>query len=267
MKKKRNKNISEILNGITVEKDIDIRQTYDNAIKYEMRKVPIEIREDKAYRLLVNSMRHEHTNYDKNLKTVYHINNNRYYNLYKNTVLNEISREYKNKVITIDKKPAIIMISLSHDQPERVEIQAEHRLLTKVNVNIIVYENYFLANDFKMTISGEEIPFSTLSIARNVETVADGRKMIDQRFLQNTSGCTIGLSAPFMNTPMSKRIVKDISKAGSFSEVYHLTIKHPDYDDLVLVDGNYIFSTGTIQMEFGSIISYTAQFILASDIK
>ena len=165
-----------------------------------------------------------------------------------NVVLNEISREYKNKVITIDKKPAIIMISLSHDQPERVEIQAEHRL-------------------FKMTISGEEIPFSTLSIARNVETVADGRKMIDQRFLQNTSGCTIGLSAPFMNTPMSKRIVKDISKAGSFSEVYHLTIKHPDYDDLVLVDGNYIFSTGTIQMEFGSIISYTAQFILASDIK
>ena len=184
-----------------------------------------------------------------------------------NTVLNEISREYKNKVITIDKKPAIIMISLSHDQPDKVEIQAEHRLLTKVNVNIIVYENYFLANDFKMTISGEEIPFSTLSIARNVETVADGRKMIDQRFLQNTSGCTIGLSAPFMNTPMSKRIVKDISKAGSFSEVYHLTIKHPDYDDLVLVDGNYIFSTGTIQMEFGSIISYTAQFILASDIK
>ena len=94
MKKKRNKNISEILNGITVEKDIDIRQTYDNAIKYEMRKVPIEIREDKAYRLLVNSMRNEHTNYDKNLKTVYHINNNRYYNLYKNTVLNEISSEY-----------------------------------------------------------------------------------------------------------------------------------------------------------------------------
>ena len=93
-KKRRNKNISEILNGITVEKDIDIRQTYDNAIKYEMRKVPIEIREDKAYRLLVNSMRHEHTNYDKNLKTVYHINNNRYYNLYKNTVLNEISSEY-----------------------------------------------------------------------------------------------------------------------------------------------------------------------------
>ena len=59
-----------------------------------MHEVPIEIREDKAYRLLVNNMRHEHTNYDKNLKNVYHIKKNLYYPLYKNQVLNKISIEY-----------------------------------------------------------------------------------------------------------------------------------------------------------------------------
>lgn len=94
MKKKNKKDINTIINNIEVDKDINIREAYDDAIKYEMNKVPIEIRENKAYRLLVNNMRHEHTNYDKNLKNVYHINNSRYYNLYKNTVLNKISSQY-----------------------------------------------------------------------------------------------------------------------------------------------------------------------------
>ena len=93
-KKRNNKNINTILNQIQVDKDVNIREAYDDAIKYEMHEVPIEIREDKAYRLLVNNMRHEHTNYDKNLKNVYHIKNNLYYPLYKNQVLNKISSEY-----------------------------------------------------------------------------------------------------------------------------------------------------------------------------
>ena len=78
-KKRNNKNINTILNEIQVDKDINIREAYDDAIKYEMHEVPIEIREDKAYRLLVNNMRHEHTNYDKNLKNVYNIKNNLYW--------------------------------------------------------------------------------------------------------------------------------------------------------------------------------------------
>ena len=46
-----------------------------------------------SYKKLIQQQ-NDYYNYDKNLKTVYHINNNRYYNLYKNTVLNEISSEY-----------------------------------------------------------------------------------------------------------------------------------------------------------------------------
>lgn len=184
-----------------------------------------------------------------------------------NIILNRISEEYKNKIITIDSKQAIMMIELSHDQPERIEIQAEHRLLTKMNITVIIYDSYFITNDFSLSISGEDIPFSSLLISRNVETIADGRKMIDQKFLQNTSGCTIGYSGPFMDTPVIKQIVKDISKAGSFSEIYHITIKNPDYDDLVLVDGDFIFKTGKITMQFSSIILYEAQFIPASDLK
>lgn len=101
MKKKRRKqhkksipNIASILNNISIDENINMRQAYDDAMKYEMNYTPIQIREDKAYRILVNNIRHKHTNYDKNLKNVYHIKNNMYYNVYKNQVLSNISDNY-----------------------------------------------------------------------------------------------------------------------------------------------------------------------------
>lgn len=101
MKKKRRKqrkkstsNITSILNNISIDKNINMRQAYDDAMKYEMNYTPIQIREDKAYRILVNNIRHKHTNYDKNLKNIYHIKNNMYYNVYKNQVLSNISDNY-----------------------------------------------------------------------------------------------------------------------------------------------------------------------------
>lgn len=101
MKKKRRKqhkksipNIASILNNISIDENINMRQAYDDAMKYEMNYTPMQIREDKAYRILVNNIRHKHTNYDKNLKNVYHIKNNMYYNVYKNQVLSNISDNY-----------------------------------------------------------------------------------------------------------------------------------------------------------------------------
>lgn len=101
MKKKRRKqhkksipNIASILNNISIDENINMRQAYDDAMKYEMNYTPMQIREDKAYRILVNNIRHKHTNYDKNLKNVYHIKNNMYYNIYKNQVLSNISDNY-----------------------------------------------------------------------------------------------------------------------------------------------------------------------------
>ena len=101
MKKKRRKqhkksipNIASILNNISIDENINMRQAYDDAMKYEMNYTPMQIREDKAYRILVNNIRHKHTNYDKNLKNVYHIKNNMYYNVYKNQVLSNISGNY-----------------------------------------------------------------------------------------------------------------------------------------------------------------------------
>ena len=117
MKKKQQKshkrstpNITSILNNISIDKNINIRQAYDDAMKYEMNYTPVQIREDKAYRILVNNIRHKHTNYDKNLKNVYHIKNNMYYNVYKNQVLSGISDKYpyllnecnKQKIITVE---------------------------------------------------------------------------------------------------------------------------------------------------------------------
>lgn len=86
--------IEEIINDISIEKNINIRQAYDDAMKYEMNYTPLQIREEKACRILVNNIRHKHTNYDANLKKVYHLENNKYYPVYKNNVLDNISNEY-----------------------------------------------------------------------------------------------------------------------------------------------------------------------------
>ena len=88
------RDIDYILNNISVDKNVNMRQAYDDAMKYEMHYVPVQIREYKSYRILMNNIRHKHTNYDKNLKNVYHIQNNKYYNVYKNQVLTNISNNY-----------------------------------------------------------------------------------------------------------------------------------------------------------------------------
>ena len=51
MKRRRNnkkKNINEIINEVTVEKDIDIRKVYEDANIRDINRIPITIREDKA---------------------------------------------------------------------------------------------------------------------------------------------------------------------------------------------------------------------------
>ena len=50
-KTNKKKNINEIINEVTVEKDIDIRKVYEDANMRDINRIPITIREDKAYRL------------------------------------------------------------------------------------------------------------------------------------------------------------------------------------------------------------------------
>lgn len=87
--------VSEILDNIKVYKDINIREIYDEAVLHYVDEQPIEIKEYNMYRVLVNNIRHSHTNYEDNLKDVYKAgSNNKYYPMYKNQVLKEISNQY-----------------------------------------------------------------------------------------------------------------------------------------------------------------------------
>lgn len=87
--------VDELIDNITVEKDINFREAYENTMMYNNYKsLPKTIKEDVLNRFLVNGIRHDYTNYESNLKQIYRIENGEYYANYKNAVLDNISNEY-----------------------------------------------------------------------------------------------------------------------------------------------------------------------------
>lgn len=79
-------------------KEIPIRNIYEQAMRYKYRTTeqPIEVSEDSIKRIMVNHIRHKCTNYDYELSKMRRVKSNdqAYYYLYKNHVLQEIETRY-----------------------------------------------------------------------------------------------------------------------------------------------------------------------------
>lgn len=87
--------VDKLIDNITVEKDINFREAYENTMLYNKHKSPPNtIKEDILNRFLVNGIRHDYTNYESNLRQINRIENGEYYVNYKNAVLDTISDEY-----------------------------------------------------------------------------------------------------------------------------------------------------------------------------
>lgn len=85
-----------LLNSIEVNNE-PIRNIYNGAIKYNFNEEsPLEIRETKIDRYMVNHIRHNYSNYENGLRIVHRLNNNNDvgYHLYKNAVLSAIAISY-----------------------------------------------------------------------------------------------------------------------------------------------------------------------------
>ena len=87
--------VDELIDNITIEKDIDFRELYESTMLYNKHKtLPKMIKDDVLNRFLVNGIRHDYTNYESNLRQINRIENGEYYANYKNAVLDTISNEY-----------------------------------------------------------------------------------------------------------------------------------------------------------------------------
>lgn len=86
---------NNILNNISINQDIDLREVYDSTMKYNNSE-DLELSKRTMYRYLVNAIRHNYTNYDDNLKRVYRLDKNNcvYYKIYKNNILDLIADKY-----------------------------------------------------------------------------------------------------------------------------------------------------------------------------
>ena len=85
-----------IISNLSIDK-VPIRKIYDDSIKFiYKKKKPLEIKEKTIYRCMVNDIRHNHTNYDMNLKKIYKIDDidTRRYYMYKNATLDIIAENY-----------------------------------------------------------------------------------------------------------------------------------------------------------------------------
>ena len=79
--------------------DAPIREIYDKSISYMYNTEKDMVYEYKLYRHMVNTIRHDYTNYETNLKKYIHdLNRNNkddyYYIRYKNYILDKISDKY-----------------------------------------------------------------------------------------------------------------------------------------------------------------------------
>lgn len=85
-----------IINNTKVNNNINLRDALDNALKYEYdENTPIEFKEYNINRIMVNSIRHDYSNYELGLKQVHKLNlpEDMYFR-YKNIVLDQISYQY-----------------------------------------------------------------------------------------------------------------------------------------------------------------------------
>lgn len=73
----------------------NLRSILDSAIEYQYGNSPIEFYESEFYRLLVNNIRHSHSNYESGLSQLHKLRLSEIdYYRYKNAVLERISRAY-----------------------------------------------------------------------------------------------------------------------------------------------------------------------------
>lgn len=95
-----NKRISKKLYNIAANTEIsdyDAREILDEALRYEYvdGEAPLEFKEKNLKRIMVNSIRHNYSNYDDGLKQVHRLKaSETVYFRYKNMVLNQISLQY-----------------------------------------------------------------------------------------------------------------------------------------------------------------------------
>lgn len=86
-----------IIQNIRIEQNYDLRDIFNNALSYQYNESerPIIFKENDIKRFMVNSIRHNYSNYEDGLKQIHRLKMHEdIYFRYKNIVLNKISEMY-----------------------------------------------------------------------------------------------------------------------------------------------------------------------------
>lgn len=93
----KNEKFNKIIQNIKINTDNNLRDIFDSAVsfQYSTSDKPIEYNERNIKRIMVNSIRHDYSNYEDGLKQVHRLKMEEdIYFRYKNIILNCISIQY-----------------------------------------------------------------------------------------------------------------------------------------------------------------------------
>jgi lipopolysaccharide biosynthesis regulator YciM len=90
----KTKNLYNAINSVSIE-TVDCRKIFEDAVKYEYNKPLDEYTENNINAIMVNNIRHNHSNYDQVIKQIHRIHrSDNDYEQYKNSVLEKIAIVY-----------------------------------------------------------------------------------------------------------------------------------------------------------------------------
>lgn len=178
------------------------------------------------------------------------------------TVFNTIALEYSKQVITIDTKPAVIIIS---DLPEystnRTDVIALERFTITLSCDFIIYESSILSDSTSIYINDVKLPVKSWSVTSLDELEADNKfGYSDNRvkFLSNVNTFVLKIDYLYQNdNPICVLLNNNAMTNSNFNNTYKIDIK---YGEAVVLSTTMIHHLTNIIAANGSLLQLSTEF-------
>lgn len=178
------------------------------------------------------------------------------------TVFNTIALEYSKQVITIDNKPAVIIIS---DLPEystnRTDVIALERFTITLSCDFIIYSESILSDSTSIYINDVKLPVKSWTVTSLDELEADNKfGYSDSRvkFLSNVNTFVLKIDYLYQkNNPICVLLNTNAMTNSNFNNTYKIDIK---YDEAVVLSTTMIHHLTNIIAANGSLLQLSTEF-------
>lgn len=178
------------------------------------------------------------------------------------TVFNTISLEYSKKLITIDNKPAIMLISdLPEYSPNRTDVIALERFTITLSCDFIIYDQSILSDSTSIFINDVKLPVKSWTITSLDELEADNKFGYNDnrvKFLSNVNTFVLKIDYLYQKDNAVCRLLNTNAMTNSnFNNTYKIDIK---YNEDIMLSTTMIHHLTNIIAANGSLLQLSTEF-------